>query len=225
MARQRYYPTGLPRTDPLVHLYDLHYGLEDSLATIPQQKAAAAVATTSAVVTPSTGIPSTAQTPWTSDIDGATHELENVKALTLIPGSAPSNAAGKIRVNAAGNLDLSDAGSWRLAWHDVATGVGFQNSWTNFAAGIDASASYILDPLGFVTLRGILSGGASGTTAFTLPAGFRPPLQEGFAVTLANGSGVVGSGQVLVTASGVVQPQGFTTLQFLSISGIRFSVF
>lgn len=45
------------------------------------------------------------------------------------------------------------------------------NSWTTRAGD---PAGYFKDPLGFVHLRGRYTNGATGTTAFTLPAGFRP---------------------------------------------------
>lgn len=47
------------------------------------------------------------------------------------------------------------------------------NSWAN-AGGGGATAGYIKDVLGFVHLRGRISGGANSTVAFALPAGFRP---------------------------------------------------
>lgn len=59
------------------------------------------------------------------------------------------------------------------------------NSWTNTGGGY-ASASYYVDAAGWVNLRGMIQGGAVGSTALTLPVGFRPeyltPL-EGVAYT------------------------------------------
>lgn len=49
-----------------------------------------------------------------------------------------------------------------------------ENSW---AVAFGLAVGYLKDALGFVHLRGAASGGASGTTAFTLPAGFRPGQQ------------------------------------------------
>lgn len=47
------------------------------------------------------------------------------------------------------------------------------NSWKNYGSGFEAVA-YLKDPLGFVHLKGVVTGGATNTTIFTLPAGFRP---------------------------------------------------
>jgi hypothetical protein len=50
------------------------------------------------------------------------------------------------------------------------------NGWTNFGSG-NATAAYMIDAMGFVHVRGVITGGTptDGTTLFTLPAGFRPP--------------------------------------------------
>jgi hypothetical protein len=49
------------------------------------------------------------------------------------------------------------------------------NSWTNFGGGYQ-TVGYLKDPMGFVHLKGVLLGGsgASNTTVFTLPTGYRP---------------------------------------------------
>lgn len=54
----------------------------------------------------------------------------------------------------------------------VAGGVGFQNSWVDFAGGV-ATAAYWKDPWGIVHLRGTIKNGAIGGPAFTLPVGYR----------------------------------------------------
>lgn len=46
------------------------------------------------------------------------------------------------------------------------------HSWAN--AGSTSKAGYLTDGLGFVHLRGRITGGASGSVAFTLPPGYRP---------------------------------------------------
>lgn len=59
-------------------------------------------------------------------------------------------------------------------WQDVATGVGFQNSWVNFNPTFFQAASYMIDFMGFVHIRGFIKDGNVDSTIFTLPAGFRP---------------------------------------------------
>jgi hypothetical protein len=52
----------------------------------------------------------------------------------------------------------------------------FQNSWANVGAGTQ-TVEYCKDQNGVVHIKGELVGGASGTVAFTLPAGYRPLAQ------------------------------------------------
>lgn len=73
------------------------------------------------------------------------------------------------------------------------------NGWTNAGAGF-ASAAYRLQGTS-VLLRGRIFGGTIGTTAFALPAGYRPPGHLLFAVASA---GVYGSLQV--DTAGQVKP-------------------
>jgi hypothetical protein len=49
----------------------------------------------------------------------------------------------------------------------------FENGWTNFGGGRTTVGFYI-DSANVVHLKGSLTGGVGGTTAFTLPAGYRP---------------------------------------------------
>lgn len=67
--------------------------------------------------------------------------------------------------------------SFLREWHTVgATGEpAFQNSWTNeSSANPHPSVGFKRDAAGNVWLRGAPAGGASGTTVFTLPVGYRP---------------------------------------------------
>ena len=94
----------------------------------------------------------------------------------------------------------------------------FQNSWVNFG-GTNASASYYKDPFGRVYLKGTIKTGASGTTAFTLPAGYRPQEAEIFPV-VANGA----FGLVTVNPDGTVSiTTGSST--YTTLSGISFRAF
>lgn len=61
----------------------------------------------------------------------------------------------------------------RLTTPLVWTPVTFLNAWTNFGAGY-APAEYTKDALDRVYIRGLITGGANGTVAFNLPAGYRP---------------------------------------------------
>ena len=88
--------------------------------------------------------------------------------------------------------------------------------WQNLGSGFE-TAAYLKDPLGFVHLKGVITGGASGSTAFTLPAGFRSS-----AIT-AHGAGNTGLNNALVE----VNPGGavivfISTPSAVGLSGITF---
>jgi hypothetical protein len=53
------------------------------------------------------------------------------------------------------------------------TGVSFTNAWTNFGGGYQ-QMEYRLNG-DMVQLRGVITAGTLNMSAFTLPAGFRPP--------------------------------------------------
>lgn len=74
----------------------------------------------------------------------------------------------------------------------------FQNSWTNFG-GANPAAAFRKYPDGTVRIRGMVKTGASGTTVFTLPVGYRP-LTDHAVVTLA----ATASGYLTVFTNGTV---------------------
>lgn len=94
---------------------------------------------------------------------------------------------------------------------------GFQNGWQN-VGGATSTVAFYKDSLGIVHLRGNLVSGINGETAFTLPAGYRPPkslfmpaatsgLSDSAAVELfANGNANVsfgGSGAPIIGLAGL----------------------
>lgn len=86
------------------------------------------------------------------------------------------------------------------------TGPAFQNSW------VAASGTIVFfwrGPAGTVYLSGLITGGSTGATAFTLPAGWRPFGTEFFETH---------GGQVEITAAGLVKLTGST----VAVSGITF---
>lgn len=92
-----------------------------------------------------------------------------------------------VQIDAGGALVGPSAGASSMpmdTWHLVGTAgePAFQNSWAN-VAGQYATAAFRKDPLGKVQLRGALKSGASTTTAFTLPVGYRPANTQQFFVS------------------------------------------
>jgi len=98
------------------------------------------------------------------------------------------------------------------AWHEIGAAgePAFVNSWHNFGGGF-STAAFAKDSLGFVHLKGTITGGTA-ITAFTLPAGYRPALS--LFIPMAN----VTFGYILST--GAVQPNDFTV--DVGLDGITF---
>jgi hypothetical protein len=88
------------------------------------------------------------------------------------------------------------------------------NSFANFG-GTDAICGYFKDALGIVHLRGKIKTGASGASPFTLPVGYRPPLDIIFPI-VSNGA----FGTCNITSAGFVTVTGNAT--FYSLAGITF---
>jgi len=67
----------------------------------------------------------------------------------------------------------------------------FSNSWVNYETSESSfyAAAFYKDALGFVHLRGIVKNGTVNTAMFTLPTGYRPLRQIGFAVNSNNSFG------------------------------------
>lgn len=103
----------------------------------------------------------------------------------------------------------------------------FQNSWVNFdagsppPAGVGRHAAFARRG-GLVVLSGVIKTGASGTTAFTLPVGFRPASDMQF----ANFAGTTLGGVSITAATGAVAPAnyiaGSNVSAFVFLDGIVF---
>lgn len=70
-------------------------------------------------------------------------------------------------------------------WKKITT---FQNGWSEQAPDVLGNLSYCLDSNGLVHIDGVIKGGATGTVAFTLDAGFRPSIMKNRYGTEQNGS-------------------------------------
>jgi hypothetical protein len=75
------------------------------------------------------------------------------------------------------------------------------------------------DPLGFVHLKGVLTGGANGTTAWVLPAGFRPGATTDHspqASTVGAAVQIGTSGLVAIAYTGAPAAIGLSGVTFLA---------
>jgi hypothetical protein len=98
-----------------------------------------------------------------------------------------------------------------------ASGPAFLNSWSNYSTGWQSAAFYC-DAPGWVTLLGQVKGGASGTSAFQLPTGFRPASNIQFPCMFNNAFGYVS----VDSQFGYVNVTGSGTATFATLNGIRF---
>lgn len=99
----------------------------------------------------------------------------------------------------------------------ISTVSGYSNGWTAYLGGGSTSGvSYYKDTAGCVHIEGHMSTGLLSSTAFTLPAGYRPPKNRDFAIATATGYG-----QLLVASDGSVRVQSGSNT-WASLAGVSF---
>lgn len=95
---------------------------------------------------------------------------------------------------------------------EAATAPTLLNSWV-----VDLNdVGYWKDAFGVVHLQGTVTGGSLGTTIFTLPVGYRPPADRGFAISALTAFGAI----TVLTNGNVVHSAGGTDDVYLD--GITF---
>lgn len=98
----------------------------------------------------------------------------------------------------------------------------FENSWENDNAGTENSAGFKIDRSRFVCLRGTIKTGASNTTAFTLPVGYRPLKLNYFIVSVPGD--LTHWCLVAINSAGVVNVKYTAGAAQISLDGIRFAL-
>lgn len=85
------------------------------------------------------------------------------------------------------------------------TAAALEHGWTNLGGGYNA-AQYMLDSLGFVHIRAVITNGTTtdGIVLFTLPPGFRPPATVGFNIS----NGFAQHAQMRIDSSGLATLNG-----------------
>lgn len=134
------------------------------------------------------------------------------------PGSVPAGAGAGVRVLVGSGVAevVSSTGGAGFGWVDAT----LTNSWTNYLAGTVLAAYRKVGDV--VELRGTVKSGTSGAPIFTLPDGYRPPLQEIFYVHASPGGA-----RLDVTPGGAVQVAAYVssgTNALVSLAGVRFAV-
>jgi hypothetical protein len=129
-------------------------------------------------------------------------------SVTAMP-TGPQGPAGATGGNATVPLE---------AWHVVGAAgePAYTNSWVNFGAPYQ-SVAFRRDPLGHVTLRGVLKSGVLSSSAFVLPVGFRPPA-PGLYSTISNNA----AGQLYIDGTnGQLIPNSGSNVWF-ALDGVEF---
>lgn len=123
------------------------------------------------------------------------------------------------------------AGTWKLfstddTWTAVTGGIGYSNSWTDYATGYSVVGYRLSESRVF--LRGAMKSGTLGSTAFTLPTGYRPPTTVDFPIVTEDGVKSIPA-VLAITSGGAVSVKSFTTQlpyvasnAFVSLEGVNF---
>lgn len=93
----------------------------------------------------------------------------------------------------------------------------FEHSWVDYGAPY-SKAAFIKDPAGFIRLTGVIKSGVVGSSAFTLPPGYRPAVDPGPFGVVSNGL----FGRVDVAIDGTVTPISPSSNSSVSLEGIVF---
>lgn len=96
------------------------------------------------------------------------------------------------------------------------TNATYTNGWASYGATF-SPARYIKDDLGVVHLDGLIMNGTMNTSAFTLPAGFRPSYTQIYAA-VCNPNAI---GRLDIQANGSVIPSAGSNV-FFSLAGVTF---
>lgn len=131
--------------------------------------------------------------------------ISNASAITTVDQYSLTSSGARIYPN---NPDIGG----QQAWQSLA----LQNSWANFGAPY-ANAAYMKDSLGFVHLKGLVKSGASGSTIFTLPAGYRPS-ETHYIPGLSNDA----VSSMTIAADGTVKAFGGSVSAWTTLSQITF---
>jgi hypothetical protein len=91
------------------------------------------------------------------------------------------------------------------------------NGWIKYSSSWP-TLQYRKEADGSVRLRGLIRGGTIGTTIYTLPVGYRPALDETWAVASDTSSG---TGRVSISSSGTIVARSGSN-SFFSLSGVVF---
>jgi hypothetical protein len=169
---------------------------------------------------PAPGSPIASQ--WATEATRRTvHRFANAAARDAAYPAASAGTGAMCITTDNGMLYTCFGGQWIIPsrqFGNLWTNVTFMNGWVNYD-GTHPAQYRRIDGGDTVALRGLIKGGATGTQAFAMPAGFRPSQADETFPTTA-GAGVA---NVSVFSSGVVSIAGPGVATFCYLSGIIYS--
>lgn len=112
------------------------------------------------------------------------------------------------------------AGAYTLLTPPAWTVVSYEHSWKTLPEF--ESAAYLKDTLGFVHLRGRITGGVTASVAFTLPAGYRPNVTTIVTPAAAINVTTPVAALLAIGTTGLVEPYVTGTFTSVGINGISF---
>lgn len=145
--------------------------------------------------------------------DGSVKNVHNVRNVTVVNGTLGTgtfNYADCVFIN-------------NPAWNTIG-GAGqpaFQNSWADAGGG---NAPAFRKSKGLLYLKGVVTGGVSGATIFTLPAAFRPAHAPFLSATSYTSATTFETGLLSVDGSGHVYCDFTGSPDFISLDGIVISL-
>lgn len=136
-------------------------------------------------------------------------------AVPATPTGGMKLAEISVAANATTITSSAIADKRKYLWAEAPSTPTFINSWI-LNTSYSSNVGYYIDNFGDVRAFGVISGGTSGTIAFTLPAGYRPITTRYF--TAFSGSNSVGL--IAVNSNGNVTISYFTN--WISLDSIKF---
>lgn len=182
-------------------------------------------ATTSTTIT--TPVFSGTAPPATNNFPGANAGW--VRSATLNASSAPQFEVDGFAIGRWATINFISSGKAEMTGklyyqgHEGWTNFTLLNSWTDFGSGHPVPG-FRLDPDGYVSLRGMVTGGTSATASIATLPSTTPAVRPPYSWSQAAVSSEVGC-RISVFSTGTVSASGTVSTAWINLSGVRFPTF